>query len=197
MQSPHTVPLSAAFPHRSQKPVALRLSGMRTSRFRAARFRLCVSRVAGAFQALSPLAAQYSCASHSAIGTTALAHCWLVSARMAVYDAIRRQFPSLCSKNHSRLSFWFAIKSNTKASTCGRIGSIRSNDRLSRRLDSICKTPMPGSSPSAAAASRDSAPIHYPVTVVAAIFNEFLMQAVNGRRKSGGNTFYEIATHRG
>ena len=80
---------------------------------------------------------------HSAKGATARPHIGAVSDRRAAKGAIRRQFPSLCSKSHSRLSGSFMIQSSRNASTCGRTGSIRSQARLSRALVSTWSTPRP------------------------------------------------------
>jgi len=97
----------------------------------ASRLRRCVNRVAGPG---SPLATgfQNMRATDSATGATARPHIGAVSERRAQSDAIRRQFPSRCSKNHSRLTGSRVIQSSKNASTCGRTGSMRSQARLSR-----------------------------------------------------------------
>ena len=117
----------------------------------------CVSRVAGADSRASLAELDQSArVTHSAKGATARPHIGIVSDSRATKGAIRRQFPSLCSKSHSRLSGSFIIQSSRNASTCGRMGSIRSHARLSRALVSTWSTPRPGSSPRATAAKRDS-----------------------------------------
>lgn len=98
----------------------------------ASRFRLCVKRVAGPFSRLS-FRLDHSCrATHSATGATARAHIGAVSDSFTAKAAMSRQFPFCSSKNHSRLSGSRVIQSSTHASTSGRIGSMRSQARLSR-----------------------------------------------------------------
>ena len=95
-------------------------------------------------------------ATHSAKGATARPQVGAVSDNRAVNNPIRRQLPSRCSKNHSRPSGSRVIQSSTKASTWGRTASIKSHAKESRAGISTCRKPRPGSSPSGAAARRDS-----------------------------------------
>jgi len=62
-------------------------------------------------------------------GATASLHIGSVCESCSVNDPIKRQFPSGFSKNHLRFSGVRAIQSKTKASTCGRTGSITLRER--------------------------------------------------------------------
>src|ERR1039458_2376853 len=84
----------------------------------ASRLKRCVSRVAGADSRASLGELDHSArVTHSAKGATARPHMGAVSDSRAAKGAIRRQFPSLCSKSHSRLSGSFITQSSKNAST--------------------------------------------------------------------------------
>jgi CheY-like chemotaxis protein len=95
----------------------------------ASRLLLCVSRVAIGLSGLR-IVDQNARATHSAYGATARPQVGAVWAMRAANDPIRRQFPSRCSKNHSRLSGWLVTQSSTYASHCARTGSIRKCDAV-------------------------------------------------------------------
>ena len=93
---------------------------------------------------------------HSAYGATARPQVGAVSDKRAAKSAINRQLPSHCSKNQSRRSCSDVSNFSSSSSTLGRTASITSHAKLSRLRRSLCNTPIPGSSPSAASANRDS-----------------------------------------
>lgn len=71
----------------------------------ASRFRICVNRVAGtSVRARFDVIDQSDRAIPSAKGATARAQMFDVSDNLQASELIKRQFPSRCSKNHSRWS---------------------------------------------------------------------------------------------
>jgi len=78
------------------------------------RLLLCVRRVGGKSLCVRLRVVDHKCrTSVSATGPMARAHTWAVSVRRMANDAIKRQFPSRRSKNHSRRSGWLRIQSST------------------------------------------------------------------------------------
>src|SRR5271169_5238544 len=99
----------------------------------ASRFRSCVRRVAGTsiLEVLELLDHKVRNI-HSAKGPKACFQSLEVSESWAANSPVSRQLPSLSSKNHFRCNDTLRNQSNRKPSTCGRIGSIRSQAKLSR-----------------------------------------------------------------
>lgn len=131
---------------RSSRPASFALPSLR---------RRCVNRVARPSFRMDPSReSQKDFAIHSAKLATAVRHMSAVSDSVDANDAINRQLPSRCSKNHSPRSCSDVSKLSSSSSTFGRTASIRSAARESRLRRSECRTP--GSRPSAASANRDS-----------------------------------------